>query len=45
MRERASSLGGGYLNIGDAYLHGFMNGEAIVDLENGVRETVDLEIH
>lgn len=45
LRERATSIGGGYLNIGDAYLHGFMEGRAVEDLENGVRVTEDFEIH
>lgn len=44
LRERAASLGGGYLNIGDAYLHGIMDGEAATDLENGLRVAEDFEI-
>jgi hypothetical protein len=45
LRERAASVGGGYLNIGDAFLHRFMDGRAAEDLENGVRVAEDFEIH
>jgi hypothetical protein len=45
LRERAPELGGGYLNVGDAYLHGFMDGEALVDVEQGVRIVEDFDIH
>jgi hypothetical protein len=45
LRERAPSMGGGYLNVGDAYLHGFMDGEAIMDVSSGARSMEDFEIH
>jgi len=45
LRERAPSIGGGHLLVGDAYLHGFMDGEAVIDVENGTRSMEDLEIH
>ncbi|KAE8451760.1 hypothetical protein EG329_003217 [Mollisiaceae sp. DMI_Dod_QoI] len=45
LRESAPSMGGGYLNIGDAYLNGIMDEEAVMDLERGIGIVEEFVIH
>jgi hypothetical protein len=45
LRKRAEEEGGGYLNLGDAYIDGFMKGEAVRDLDDWKRRLEVFEFH
>lgn len=45
LRKRAGEEGGGYLNLGDAYVDGFMKGEAVRDLDDGKQRLEVFELH
>lgn len=44
IRKRTKD-GGGYFNLGDAYVDGFINGEAAKDFEVGERRSKVFELH
>ena len=45
LRERTEEDGGGCLNLGDAYVDGFSNEEAVKDLDDGKRRSGVFEPH
>jgi hypothetical protein len=45
LRERKGEEYGGYRNVGDAFLQGYMEGKALKDIENGTREFESFELH
>ena len=45
LRERKGEEYGGYRNVGDAFLPGYMEGKALRDIENGTREFDSFELH
>jgi hypothetical protein len=44
LRKRTED-GGGYFNLGDAYIDGFINGEAVKDFEDGGRRSEIFELY
>jgi hypothetical protein len=45
LRKKDENDGGGYLNLGDASVDGFINGEAVRDIEDGKRKSEIFELH
>lgn len=45
LKKRSEEDGGGYFNLGDAYVDGFMHGEAIRDFNDGKRVSEVFELH
>ena len=45
LRKRAEDEGDGYLNLGDAYVDGFMKGEAVRDLDDGKQRLEVFELY
>ena len=45
LRERKEEEDGGYRNMGDAFLPGYMEGKALKDVENGTRAFEGFELH
>jgi hypothetical protein len=43
--RRVVGFGEHYINLGDAYVHGFMSGEALLGLQSGKYTSKFFEIH
>ncbi len=45
LRKRTEEDGGGYFNLGDSYVEGFMDGEAVMDFNDGKRRSEVFELY